>query len=115
MDVRLGGNQTVPTHQIQVAKWHGSGSRSQPNLGQKSNSPPVPPTSLDKHLEALNRDIRHTSLSVEFDTSHGAGKDWLNIVNTQTGEVVYKIPAENIRKLVESGLSTTSLGVTHSL
>lgn len=58
---------------------------------------------LDHHqLDKLNETLGSAQYSVQFDTAEGSGHYWLNVVDKSTGEIIYEIPAENVRKWVES-------------
>ncbi|WP_374986247.1 flagellar protein FlaG [Alicyclobacillus sp. SP_1] len=43
-------------------------------------------------------------LKSEFDLSKKAERYWINIMDVTTGQVVYKIPPEHLRKMFESAL-----------
>jgi uncharacterized FlaG/YvyC family protein len=52
-------------------------------------------------------DVRTASgshLESEFDLSKKAERYWINIMDVTTGQVVYKIPPEHLRKMFESAL-----------
>lgn len=52
-------------------------------------------------------DVQMTSdarLESEFDLSKKAERYWINIMDVTTGQVVYKIPPEHLRKMFESAL-----------
>ena len=59
-------------------------------------------SNLHQQINSLNQQLNKSSYKVEFDTNSGGHSTWLNIVDTTTGKVVFKIPPEQIRNMIET-------------
>ncbi|MCL6593869.1 MAG: flagellar protein FlaG, partial [Alicyclobacillus sp.] len=51
-------------------------------------------------LGTINQHLAAVSLQVNFDTEAPTDQIWLNVVDPTTGQVVQKIPPEQVRELV---------------
>lgn len=67
--------------------------------------------SAERSLKLMQQRLVGAKVWVEFDTSPKAGKDWIDIVDKATGEIIYKIPSENLRKLVENSQGVSGIYV----
>lgn len=78
-------------------------------LGNAQQSPVV--SNAEQQVNQLKQQLDGSQYTVEFDTKSHAQRGWLNIVEKSTGQVVYKIPPEQIRRWVENN-SGTALGLS---
>jgi uncharacterized FlaG/YvyC family protein len=89
----------------------------QQKSGDSSNSSYEYSTTANQ-LKHLNLQLNNSQYSVEFDTKSGSKPTWLNIVDKATGTVVFRIPPENIRKLLENQTNpgnVSGLAVNHRI
>ncbi len=70
-------------------------------------------SNLNQHINTLNQQLNKASYNVEFDTNSGSKPGWLNIVDQTTHKVVFRIPPENIRHLIENQNNPSGIALDH--
>ncbi|MDQ0190671.1 flagellar protein FlaG [Alicyclobacillus cycloheptanicus] len=91
-----------------------------PDAGELSNpsKTSVSPGSLSifsRAVEQLAQKTGNASLQVEFDTQKHPGEVWLNVVDKNTGQILFEIPAQAIRQMEQGNMNSAGILVDRSL
>lgn len=68
---------------------------------------PLDKTKLADRIQQWNGHLAESQYAVEFDVRPHAGHAWINIVDKKSGKIVYEVPAENVRRMMQANVDNT--------
>lgn len=81
---------------------HAGADRTGQAVQASTNPPRVDAQEAAKAAEELNKRLTDTSTKVVLDPNAPLNHMWLNLVDSNTGEVIEKLPPEGIRQFIET-------------
>lgn len=87
-----------------------SGQTSQQDALPKGN-PSMPPSSLEKALEAVNDSLKAWSTGMRFDMDKDAQQLVISIIDTTSGDVIKTIPSEAMLRIAKMIVQLQGAGV----
>ncbi|MCL6636642.1 MAG: flagellar protein FlaG [Alicyclobacillus sp.] len=84
----------------QLANASMPGAASGPSADHSKHGHGLSAQQVQNALATINQHLVQTPWQVHFDTEAPADQIWLNVVDRNTGQVVQKIPPEQVRELV---------------